>query len=205
MAILLVAIAPALKSLTGSSGRKATASLLLSSIERARAQAIKDARATYVAFPGIPASGANSITDQKIVSMYFYHSLAIFEDGDPNTVNAPKVQITPWKPFPTGISLRTEISYSAANSSSNASWSASDFFFTPDPTTGGKTQDFPCMKFDEAGNLIAPTAANATLPIRLRFFEGFVTNGTYEKPTTRTNKDEIIEIAPNSGRAKYVP
>src|SRR4051812_15826426 len=58
IAILLVAIAPAVNSLAKSSGRKATASLLLSAIEQARTQAIKDARPTYVAFPGVPADSS---------------------------------------------------------------------------------------------------------------------------------------------------
>ncbi len=202
IAILLVAIVPAVNSLTKSSGRKATVSLLLSSIERARSQAIRDQRPTYVAFAGRPPAGNNTISDPNLISNYYYRSLAIFEDNADPTKS--KVQVTPWKTFPAGISLRTEISFAAPNTFSNATWSASDFYFTPDTANSGTLQNFPAIKFDEAGNLVAPTAADPTRAIRLRFFEGFVT-GTNERPTNKANKDEIIEIAPNSGRAKYVP
>jgi prepilin-type N-terminal cleavage/methylation domain-containing protein len=44
IAILLVAVVPAVNTLSKSSGRKATASLLLGTIEQARAQALKDGR-----------------------------------------------------------------------------------------------------------------------------------------------------------------
>jgi hypothetical protein len=201
IAILLVAIVPAVNSLSKSGGRKATASLLLGGIEQARAQAIKDGRATYLAFAAHPTDKKSAITDQKILDRYFYHSFAIFEDDvDPTK---PKVQITPWKIFPTGISLRTEISFSTpagSSNSSNASWSSTDFGFAP---ASSAAEMFPYMKFDESGTLSAPTALNPG-PILLRFFEGFV-NGTNEKPTTAQNKDEIISVAATTGRATYVP
>jgi prepilin-type N-terminal cleavage/methylation domain-containing protein len=202
VSILLVAIVPAVNSLLKSGGRKATASLLLSGIEQARAQAIKDNRVTYIAFAAQPTDSTTAISDQKIIERYFYHSFAIFED-DPDPTK-PKVQVTPWKIFPTGISLRTEISFSAppagSTSTCNAAWTSGSFAFTP---AGASPQMFPYMKFDESGALISPTAVSPG-PMFLRFFEGYV-NGTYEKPTTAKNKDEIISIAAVTGRATYVP
>jgi len=201
MAILLVAVVPAVNSLSKSGGRKATASLLLAGIEQARAQAIKDGRPTYLAFAAHPTDKTSSITDQKILDRYFYHAFAIFEDDqDPAK---PKVQTTPWKIFPTGISLRTEISFSApptGTNFSNASWTSADFAFTP---ASSASEMFPYIKFDESGALVAPTPINAG-PMLLRFFEGFV-SGINEKPTSKLNKDEVISIAAATGRATYVP
>jgi type II secretory pathway pseudopilin PulG len=202
IAILLVAIVPAVTSLSKSGGRKATASLLLSGIEQARAQAIKDGRATYLAFAAQPFGSTSAITDTKILDRYFYHSFAIFEDDV--DVTKPKVQLTPWKILPSGISLRTEISFPApppgTSNATNASWSAETFPFTP---ASSAAESFPCLKFDESGALSSPTAINPG-PILLRFFEGFV-NGTFEKPTSKNNKDEVINIAATTGRATYVP
>lgn len=202
IAILLVAAVPAINSLSKSGGRKATASLLLSAIEQARAQAIKDGRPAYLVFAAQPTGATSSITDQNILDRYFYHSCAIFED-DPDPTK-PKIQVTPWKIFPTGISLRTEISFppppAGSTNSCNASWTSTNFAFTP---AASASEMFPHMKFDESGTLISPTPVNPG-PMLLRFFEGFV-NGTFEKPTTAQNKDEIISIAAVTGRATYIP
>jgi prepilin-type N-terminal cleavage/methylation domain-containing protein len=203
IAALLVAVVPAVNTLSKSSGRKATASLLLGVIEQARAQAIKDGRATYVVFAAQPVGSVTGVTDQKIIDRYFYHSAAIFED-DPDPTQ-PKVQLTPWKLFPAGISLRTEISFAAPPPPpvpiNNANWSSGSFAFTP---AGSQLQSFPYMEFDQTGMLVAPTPVDPAQPMRLRFFEGLVT-GTFEKPTTQANKDEAISIADTTGRATYVP
>ena len=195
IAILLVATIPAMKSLSTSNGRKVTASLLLGEIEQARALAIKDRRPSYVAFAAQPTDASSSISDTTILDRYFYHSAAIYEE-DPSD-NTKKIQVTPWKVFPTGVSLRTEISFSG----SKGAWTSSDFAFTPSGT--GASENFPYIKFDESGALAAPSPS-ASGPILLRFFEGFV-SGTYEKPTSKANKDETISIARTTGRATYVP
>ena len=197
IAVLLVALVPALKSFGGSSARKSTANILLSLIEQSRVQAIRDGRATYVVFPAAW-SGSSGITDQAVLDRYFYKSAAIFEDAPDGS--GTKVQVGGWKTFPSGVSLRSEIAFPAGNATSNAVWSADSFDFTPGLATG---QQFPYMKFDQTGALVSPTAYAAGSPIHLRFFEGFVT-GTYETATTSTNKDEVIDIAPLTGRATYL-
>src|SRR3954471_1523199 len=62
LTILLVAIVPAVNSLSKSSGRKAAVSNLLGVLEQARALAVKDSHATYIVFPdqlpGSPTSEA---------------------------------------------------------------------------------------------------------------------------------------------------
>lgn len=192
IAIMLVAIVPALTSLSKSSGRKGTISLLLGVLEQARALAVKDGRATYVVFPAQYPAGTSATSDQDKIDRYFYHSVAIFED-DPDPTK-PKVQITEWKVLPTGISLRTEISYPTSNSR----WTADSFPFTP-----AKVSDatFPFLKFNGSGEVESPIPPSG--PVQLNLFEGFVINGTFEKPTNAKNFTETISISLNSGRAVY--
>jgi prepilin-type N-terminal cleavage/methylation domain-containing protein len=199
ISVLLVAIVPAVNSLSKSSGRKAAVSNFLTTLEQARSQAIKDGRSTYVGLAAQPTGGTTGITDQNVISRYFYHAYAIFED-DPSDSTKPKVQVTPWKLLPTGISLRTEISFPSASGTTNAVWSSTDLAFTP---AGASTQKFPFLEFDATGALIAPAGANIG-PILFRLFEGSVA-GTTEHPTTAANKDEVISIAPVTGRATYTP
>jgi Tfp pilus assembly protein FimT len=191
IAVLLVAIVPAVNSLSKSSGRKGSMSLLLGVIEQARTLAIKDGRATYVAFAAQPTDNATTISDQKIIDRYFYHSAAIFEDDATDPTN-PKVQVTEWKVLPTGISLRTEISFSI----SPDGWTSNSFAFTP--AGSGSNQIFPFLKFNSSGGVESPAPTDRQ--IRLRFFEGLVT-GTTEKPTSAINFDEVITISTLSGRA----
>lgn len=200
IAVLLTALVPAMNSLSKSSGRKGTVSLLLAGLEQARTEAIKNGRATYLVFPAQPTDASSPITDNATLDRYFYHSFAIFQD-DPTDVTKPKVQLTPWKIFPTGISLRTEISFSTSSSAGNSTWTSDVFSFTPAGPT--HTEKFPFIKFDESGTFVLPTSPNPG-PVMLRFFEGTVT-GTFEHPTNSKNKDEIISIARVTGRATYVP
>ena len=199
IAILLVAMVPAISSLSKSSGRKLAVSNLMGAMEQARSQAIKDGRSTYVALAAQPTDSTTGISDQNIINRYFYHSYAIFED-DPSDTTKPKIQVTPWKIFATGISLRTEISFSSSNTTTNSVWSSIDFAFTP---AGTSTQKFPYLEFDNTGALVSPAGA-AIGPIGIRLFEGYV-SGTFEHPTTQANKDEVINIAPVTGRASYNP
>jgi prepilin-type N-terminal cleavage/methylation domain-containing protein len=195
IALLLAVTLPAISSLSKSSSRKGTVSLLLGIIEQARAMAIKDGRASYIALAAQPTDGTTSINDNGITDRYFYRAVAVFQDdaNDPSK----KVQLTAWSVFPTGICLRTEISFSGA---STAAWSSSDFAFTP---AGTQSQKFPFIKFDETGALASPIPTG-TGPLLLRFFEGSV-KGTTEQPTNKANKDEVISLARVTGRATYIP
>ena len=191
ISLLLVAIVPAVNSLSKSSGRKAAIGNLLGVIEQARGQAVKDGQPTYVVFPAQPIGGGGTISDPNILARYFYHSVAIFED-DPTNPGTPK-QITAWKILPTGISLRSAISFSP--------WTSNKFAFTP--SGAGATASFPFIKFNPNGEVESPTFA-PTVPVSLGVFEGFV-NGTYEKPTNSNNFTETINIARLTGRAEYTP
>ena len=200
LTLLLGALIPAVTSLSKSSGRKAGVKLLVGILEQARATAIKDGRSTYVAFAAQPTSGTTSLTDQTLIDRYFYHAFAVFEDDPAGTA---KVQITSWKILPVGISLRTEISFDNA---SNGAWGTTDFVFTPAPS-GSQTQQFPFIKFNANGEVVAPPAragSTSTSAIPLRLFEGYVTD-KIEKPTSKANMDETINLARLTGRAEYTP
>src|SRR5437762_14114414 len=137
LSILLVALIPAL-SISKSSGRKGAVNNLLGAIEQARAEAIKTGQVTYVVFPTLTTAGA-------IDDRYGYKAYAIFQD-DPANPATPK-QLTNWKTFPTGISIRSEISASP--------W-ASDVSFAFTPEGASKTEKFPYLKFNASGELQAP-------------------------------------------------
>jgi type II secretory pathway pseudopilin PulG len=190
--IILVAafVAPAFTSLSKSSARKAAIGDLLGGIEQARTQAIKDGRASYVVFAAQPVGGASTISDKNILNRYFYHSFAIFEDDAADPVNNPKSQLTPWKPFPVGVSLRSAISF--------APWSSATFAFPP----AGAPQSFPYLKFNANGEVESPGLASG--PVQLGIFEGFVT-GTSETATNSANFTQTVTISPHTGRAEYIP
>src|SRR5205807_4750976 len=130
----------------------------LGAIEQARAEAIKTGQATYVVFPAQPVGGGSTITDKTILDRYFYHSVAIFED-DPANPTTPK-QISNWKTFPTGVSLRSTISSSP--------WSSNSFAFSPI----GTPQSFPYLKFNSNGEVESPVPASGNL-VQLGIFEGY--------------------------------
>jgi type II secretory pathway pseudopilin PulG len=190
--LILVAafITPAMTSFSKSAGRKAVMGDLLGGIEQARTQALKDRRSTYVVFAAQPVGSTSSITDQTILGRYFYHSFAIFQD-DPASAGNPKIQLTPWKVFATGVSLRSGISF--------APWPYDiAFSFTP----AQSNQNFPYLRFNANGEADVPGVVSGS--ISLGVFEGFVT-GTSETTTNSANFTQTIAISPHTGRAEYIP
>ena len=191
ISILLVAIIPAVTSLSKSNGRKAAISNLLGAIEQARAQAIKDGQATYIVFPDLLPAGSPAVMTQQ----YSYRAYAIFED-DPTTPGAVK-QLTAWRSFPTGVSLRSGSLSNLAN--------AIPFAFTPLGTS--VTAKFPSLKFNSNGEVDVATTRNpaaTTGPIQLDVFEGFVdpSGGGTDKDTSRSRLTESIAVTRLTGRAE---
>jgi prepilin-type N-terminal cleavage/methylation domain-containing protein len=188
ISVLLVAVIPAVNSLSKSNGRKAAISNLLGVIEQARAQAIKDGQPTYVVFPTFSAG------TQATLDRYNYKSFAIFED-DPANPNTPK-QLTPWKTLPTGVSLRADSTSGQAvtNLSDLAAIVTTIPPFTVDT---GSTPVFRCIKFNADGGTDDP-AVNFTLAV----FEGLV-NGTSETATSRPMVVETLSISHLTGRAVH--
>lgn len=191
ISILLVAVIPAVNSLTKSGGRKAAISNLLGAVEQAHTQAIKDGQATYVIFPTF-SSGS-----RQTVERYHHKSYAIFED-DPAAPTVPK-QLTNWKTLPAGVALRAagggKLSDLADTSALSPAFTPT---FGPEPTATGV---FRCVKFASNGE-VESSSNNLTLAV----FEGYV-NGSSEVITGSKDGSgnpsavEAINIARLTGRA----
>lgn len=188
ISILLVAVIPAVNSLSKSNGRKGAASALLGAIEQARSLAIKDGQSTYLVFPTFT-SGAQATLDR-----YNYKAYAIFED-DPANPTTPK-QLTPWKTLPTGVSLRANSGSGQAvtNLPNLATLVSSVPAFTPDT---GSTPAFYCVKFSTDGGMDNPTAT-----FTLALFEGNVSDGN-EVLTSNPLVVESVTISHLTGRAVH--
>jgi prepilin-type N-terminal cleavage/methylation domain-containing protein len=193
ISVLLVAVIPAVNSLSKSSGRKATISNLLGAFEQARTQAIKDGQPTYVVFPTF-SSGAQTTIDR-----YNYKSYAIFEN-DPANTSTPK-QLTTWKLMPSGIALRSK-GGSSLNSLTQASAlsPAPTFAFSPDLNA---MPAFQCLKFNANGEVESPPSNI----ISLAAFEGSVDTSGNEVITGPKDSGgnplavESLNIAHLTGRA----
>ncbi len=186
IAIMLVAIVPAVNSLSKSSGRKGAISNLLGAIEQTRAQAIKDGQPTYLVFPDQLPAGTDSATTQK----YAYRSYALFED-DPANPGAQK-QVTPWRTLPTGISIHSgSLGYLAKTV---------PFSFTPVGATA--TANFPYLKFNANGEVDPVSTPSATTgTVQFGIFEGYVdSNGLHF--TSGSQATESIAVSRLTGRAE---
>ena len=189
IAIMLVALVPAVTSLSKAGGRRAALNSLLGGIEQARAEAIKSGQPTYVVFPTFT-SGAQSTLDR-----YNYRSYAIFEI-DPATGVAK--QLTDWKSFPAGVALRAAGTAALSNLADPATLTPPvTFTFNPDTSA----TPFRCFKFNSNGEVQAP-AANVLLAV----FEGYVNNGS-EVATTKDGSGnpsavEYLTVSQFTGRAE---
>jgi prepilin-type N-terminal cleavage/methylation domain-containing protein len=190
ISLLLVALVPAVTSLSKSGGRRAARNSLLGGIEQARAEAIKSSQATYVVFPAFT-SGTQSTLDR-----YNYRSYAIFEDDAANPGNVK--QLTDWKSFPTGVALRAAGTAALSNLADPATLTPSvAFSFAPDASAA----PLKCFKFNSNGEVQAP-AGNVLLGI----FEGYVNSGT-EIATTKDASGnpsavEYVMVSQFTGRAE---
>ncbi len=185
ISVLLVAVIPAVNSLSKSSGRKGAINNLLGVIEQARAQAIKDGQATYLVFPTFSAG------TQATLDRYSYKSFAIFED-DPGNPAAPK-QLTPWKTLPTGISIRSGSLSALPDPAADIS-PALTISFTPDASASAA---YRCIKFNTEGGVELPNN-NVSLSI----FEGLVKQGN-EILTSNPIVSETLTISHLTGRAVH--
>ncbi|MEO5720647.1 MAG: type II secretion system protein [Chthoniobacterales bacterium] len=196
IAIMLVALIPAVNSLSKSSGRKGAISNLTTIIEQARSLALADARSTYVAFATtLPGSPSPAISDE-----YSYRAYAVFKD---NANGAPHaIQVTKWQKLPEGISFRSQAELTGPGTclTSDANTATTPFAFAP--TAGTITA--PYLQFDSTGSIVHPTSA---APMRLIIFEGLVRDGnevaTAQDSSQQPVRDEVA-IGRFNGRAKYV-
>ena len=199
IAIMLVALVPAVTSLSKAGGRRAARDSLLGGIEQARAEAIKSGQPTYVVFPMFT-TGMQSTLDR-----YNYRSYAIFEDNAASPGNVK--QLTDWKSFRTGVALRAAGTAAlSGNSAPTASPTPAPptptFNFTPDTTA---TAQYQYLKFNSNGELQAP-AANVSLGI----FEGYVSNGSEVATGPKDGSGnpyaaEYVMVSQFTGRAQPAP
>jgi len=189
IAIMLVALVPAVTSLSKAGGRRAALNSLLGGIEQARAEAIKSGQPTYVVFPTFT-SGAQSTLDR-----YNYRSYAIFEI---DLATGVAKQLTDWKSFPAGVALRAAGTAALSNLADPATLTPPvTFTFNPDTSA----TPFRCFKFNSNGEVQAP-AANVLLAV----FEGYVNNGS-EVATTKDGSGnpsavEYLTVSQFTGRAE---
>jgi prepilin-type N-terminal cleavage/methylation domain-containing protein len=197
IAMMLVALVPAVTSLSKSGGRRAAINSLLGGIEQARAEAIKSGQATYVVFPMFT-SGTQSTLDR-----YNYRSYAIFQDNaanpNPNPALVNVKQLTDWKSFPTGVALRAAGIAALSNLADPATLTpqVANLSFVPDATA----TPFRCLKFNSNGEVQMPTAN-----VLLAVFEGYVNNGS-EVATTKDGSGnpsavEYLTVSQFTGRAE---
>ncbi|MDQ6765329.1 MAG: prepilin-type N-terminal cleavage/methylation domain-containing protein [Verrucomicrobiota bacterium] len=201
IAAMLVAVVPAVNSLSKSGGRKAAIGSLLGAVEQARANAIKTGRASYIVFPAFTSAS------QATLDRYHYKAFAIFED-DPASTTTPRQlkQLTNWKPLNSGVSLRakTGVAGSVTDLPVVSSLNAA-ITFTVEPTA---TATYHCIKYNGNGEVEAP--AVPTTPVMLTAFEGYV-SGTAEVITSAKDAAgepaalESLKIAHLTGRAEISP
>lgn len=191
ISILLVAIVPAVNSLSKSNGRKAAITGLVAAVEQARAQAIKSGEATYIVFPTFGGAAAPTTLQR-----YNHRSYALFE-ADPGKPAQPK-QATNWKSLPTGVSIR-QLSLAALPAAS-ALPTPVTITFSPDTAAAPA---FQCVQFNASGAIESPNN-NVTLVV----FEGFV-SGTNEIVTSRKDSNgnpiatDSVTISHLTGRVSY--
>lgn len=97
---------PALKGITGSTGRTGAINGLMSALDQTRSAAILSGANAYVVFPD-QAFSTLPATASFNPSNYVYRSYAIFRDPNPDLgeTNANTVQIGKWENLPQGIAL----------------------------------------------------------------------------------------------------
>ena len=194
IAIMLVALIPAVNSLSKASGRKAAIASLLGALEQARANAIKTGNASYVVFPAFTAAA------QDTLDRYQYKAFAVFED-DPGAPTSLK-QLTKWQTLPTGVAFRA--APGAAGSVTDLPVAPGTFTFTPETNA---TADYYCLKFNANGELESPLSST-----EITVFEGHVSDATATEIVTgakEANGDpkarESVKIARLTGRAERAP
>ena len=185
ISILLVAVIPAVTSLTKAHGQKAAISNVMNLLEQARAMAVSTGSATYVVF-----------ADQTTPENYRYKAYIAFKE-DSQTF-AP-VAVTKWYFLPTGISFQPKVGLLTAPTGS-----APLKFLCPG-TIGTTAVPLPYIKFDANGMVAAPSDPNILFA---NVFAGSVDqNGlaTFTDQNQKsTQKFDQVAVARFTGRARYV-
>ena len=184
IAIMLVVLAPAVTSLSKSSGRKSAVSNVMNALEQARSLAVTSGYATYVVF-----------ADQSMPADYRCRALIVFQD----TENFTQKPVTNWRFLPTGIAFRP-----SKGLVTPPSGSASLKFSCPGPM-GPTPRALPYVKFDPTGMVSTPSDPNMLF---VDIFAGAVdgagrTNYT-DDAQRNSQKFDAVVLGRLTGRVRYV-
>lgn len=209
IAILLVAVLPAVRGLSNATSRHGAVGTLIGVLDRARMMAVSDGLATYVVF-AVP--GGNG---QQLKKDLWGRAYAIYQDHD-NITFTPE-QRTPWMQLPQGMVFKISEAQSISGQRSST--------VTTRPLQASSDPVFPVA----AGALNATGTAKLLLPywkfdgtggvdeqdpyyLRLMIFPGLIdTNGnevaTQSASGTGANLSKMlleeITVNPATGRARY--
>jgi prepilin-type N-terminal cleavage/methylation domain-containing protein len=185
ISLLLVAVIPAVTSLSKSSGGKAAVSNLMNVFEQAHSLALTSGAATYVVF-----------ADTTTPNAYRCKAYVIFQED--KTTFAP-VAITKWYFLPNGISFQPGTGLLTPQSG------VPRITFSCPGTMGSAPRELPFIKFDSNGMVATPTDS-ATLFVKV--FSGSVDAGGQASFTDQqqrtTGKLDQVAIAKFTGRVHYV-
>ncbi len=180
ISLLVVAVIPAVTSLSKSSGSKSAVSGLMNSLDQARALALTSGAATYVVF-----------ADQTTPENYRCRAYIVFQEK-----NFVPTAVTKWNFLPTGISFLPSQGLLTPQTTVE--------FLCPGTVSANPVR-LPFIKFDSNGMVAAPTVAAGLF---VNFFSGFVDQGgtpTYtDKKQETAQRFDQIKVAPFTGSAQYV-
>ena len=183
IAIMLVVIAPAVTSLSKSSGRKSAVSNVMNALEQARSLAVTSGSATYVVF-----------ADQTTAPDYRYRAFIVFQDGSDFTQKA----VTAWRFLPTGVAFRPN----KGLVTTPAGGGALKFVC---PGMGSTSRALPYVKFEPTGMVSIP-ADGALLFVDI--FAGAVDEAgraNYTDDVQRqSQKFDAVVLTRLTGRSRYV-
>ena len=184
ISMMLVLIAPAVTSLSKSSGRKSAVSNLMNALEQARSLAVSSGSATYVVF-----------ADQSTPADYRCRAFMVFQDR----ANFSQAAVTGWRFLPIGIAFRPDKGLVTPPTA------ASPLKFACGGALGPTPRALPYVKFDPTGIVSAPTDPNALF---VDIFAGAVDEAgraNYTDDAQRqSQKFDAVVLARLTGRVRYV-
>lgn len=175
---------PALKGITGSTGRTGAINGLMSALDQARSAAILGGTNSYVAFPDTSLAATATLNPTN----YIFRSYAIFRDANPDLgeTNPSLIQIGKWESLPQGIALV---------STSVTSLPQASLAISLPGSTSAPVASFRIIGFNSAGGLLAADATNG-----VTVYEGYW-NGSQGVPARTNRIVDRITLNRFTGRA----
>jgi len=183
--LLLVAVVPAITSLSKAHAEKGAVSNIMNVFEQARALAVSSGTATYLVF-------ANQTTPEK----YRCKAFIVFKEDSQTFTPAA---VTKWYFLPTGVSFQPESGLLTAPGGTPA------ITFLCPGTVSAAPIALPFIKFDPSGMVASPT--NPTV-LFVNVFAGSVDAGGVASFTDKVQQTSMkldqVAVARFTGRVRYV-